>query len=204
MPKRQNRYLKKALRSIHSGLVRRHVSTSQLTILKDLIAVVQSIATVFALVAALYWFWLQRESEPRIRVDQTLTQHPNPADERSIFLEVDVTVTNIGKVVATPVCATVEVKELSPSNAELKFEKMQEFRLEPGETDQTYFRVLPLSRSPRLIAAATHIVLKGDESWDWRTRSVFTLATDSKNEPRSITSSTDGSHLLQRDPNPSQ
>jgi len=118
-----------------------------LEITKLIFEIVQATATILAIVAGGYWFLLQRSTVPQIKLDQTITQRSAANEPHTILVAVEVHATNVGKVRVDLEPGQLDVMQINPrtdSPLILKSYALNKLTLEPGESDQAIFQVIPV------------------------------------------------------------
>jgi hypothetical protein len=105
----------------------------------------QGIATILAIIAGGYWFFLQRGTKPQIKLEQTVTQRAVAGEPHETLIAVDVRVTNTGKVKVDLdpgdlVFMQVNPELTDPNAPPLDSFKLKSVSLEPGESDQALFQ----------------------------------------------------------------
>jgi hypothetical protein len=118
---------------------------SLIEIVKVWIDTTQGIATILAIIAGGYWFFLQRGTKPQIKLEQTVTQRAVAGEPHETLIVVDVRVTNTGKVKVDLDPGELELMQVNPIPTDPKAALLDSFELkrvtlEPGESDQALFR----------------------------------------------------------------
>jgi hypothetical protein len=152
------------------------VSNARLTSVRDVASTVQSIFAVGAIIAASWWFFTNRQDQPRVRIEHILSQRPDTGEPGSIFLGVEVKVTNIGNVRVDLEKGAIELAEVNPLGKPLKTAQPEGVSLEPGESDQVYFAKLLLESSVRTVELQTS--LEAGQGWRWNHRSLFDIGAN--------------------------
>jgi len=108
-------------------------------LLKPWFELLQSLGTIAALIAGLWWFLVQRSTYQNLKLEQTITQRPIPGAGLKM-VTIDVRVTNIGKVGINLKESEMDVYQLIPkATKELSKFKLDAVYLQPGESDQVAF-----------------------------------------------------------------
>jgi hypothetical protein len=146
---------------------------------KDLLAAIQSLLTMTALILAGWWFIHQGMESPRVKIDQLVSQRP--FRDSSTLVGLEVRVTNTGNIPLDVLNGEIRVYDVNPGLTNppdnvLKRDTFDRFRLEPSEMDQPYFWMLSVPRSVRTIKIYTRIPL-GD-GYVSELRSLVDLGTD--------------------------
>jgi hypothetical protein len=116
--------------------------------------IVQSLATILAIVAGGYWFFLQRSTKPQVKLDQTITQRAAVGEPNTVLVAIEVHATNIGKVKVDLDPGQLDVLQVNPRTDKpitLKSYSLNKLTLEPGESDQAIFQVLAVYDSVKTI-----------------------------------------------------
>jgi hypothetical protein len=122
-------------------------SKTPLEITKLIFDMVQTIATILAILAGGYWFLLQRSTVSQIKLDQTITQRSAANEPHTILVAIEVHATNVGKVKVELEPGQLDVMQINPRTdtpLNLKSYALNKLTLEPGESDQAIFQVLPV------------------------------------------------------------
>jgi hypothetical protein len=125
---------------------------SALETVKLYVEVVQGLATIVALLAGGYWFFLQRSTSPEVKIEQTVTHRPVQNEPGFTLITVDVRATNVGKVKVDLQPGEFELRQVNPtlpaaskngeSNKPLLAFVLKPMTLEPGESDQALFKTI--------------------------------------------------------------
>lgn len=108
--------------------------------IKDWLAILQSVATIVAILAAGWWFFMQRQNQPRLRLEHRIA-HRRLSPDRQLLI-VDIMLSNVGNVKLDLNCGKIRVFTILPQRAVLVNAEDQcnagERLLEPGEGDQVH------------------------------------------------------------------
>lgn len=120
---------------------------SALETVKLCVDVVQGLATIVAILAGGYWFFLQRSINPQIKIEQTVTHRPVQGDPGFMLMTVDVRATNVGKVKVDLQPGEFELRQVNPTlsgdtTKPLVALVLKPMTLEPGESDQALFKTI--------------------------------------------------------------
>jgi hypothetical protein len=170
--------------------------TGKLAFVKDAAGTLQSLFTIGAIIAAGWWFYANRQNKPRIKIEHIVSQRGDRGEPGSIFVGVEVKVTNIGNVhVHLSPDGKVEVAECNPGSRMLETDPPTEVELEPGESDQIVFSKLLVPSAVRTLEVRTE--LAAPEGFKWVYRSLVDLdATTTGKESSSSSSGNDTSTTL--------
>jgi len=118
---------------------------SLVDVVKVWVETIQGIATILAIIAGGYWFFLQRGTKPQIKLEQTVTQRAVAGEPHETLIVVDVRVTNTGKVKVDLDSGELQLTQVNPIPTDPKSARLESFELkrvtlEPGESDQALFR----------------------------------------------------------------
>jgi hypothetical protein len=129
------------------------------TQIKPWVDVIQGAATVAAVLLGGWWFWEQRSINKNIKLDQTVSWERPASGEANVFLvAVDVRATNIGKVKADLKPGLLEVTQVNPRTPKptiLYTDSLDDVTLEPGESAQARFVILPIYSTVKAIQVHT-------------------------------------------------
>jgi len=104
---------------------------------KPWLEMAQGLGTIFALCAALWWFYAQRFTHLNLKLEQTVTQRHMPGKDHRVLVFVDVRATNIGKIRIPMESGTLAIYQVNPYQHDvLKQITLDPITLEPGESDQ--------------------------------------------------------------------
>lgn len=107
---------------------------------KDWLQMAQSVLTIAAIAGAGWWFLMQRQAQPHLRIEHRVT-HRRLAPRRQLLI-VDVMLSNVGNTKLDLQCGKIRVFEILPSRALLVNTKDEcnvgERVIEPGEGDQVH------------------------------------------------------------------
>ena len=156
---------------------------------KDFLSAVQSLATVIALIAAGWWFHAQRQTAPKVKIEQLLSQRGDARDPTMTLVGIEIRVTNIGNVAlhlrggklgVDDVNPGLERKENGPPEArEVYAADIHEIDLEPGEFDQPYFTRFSVSKAIRTLQISTAYPVPGEPGEFWSYRALFDIGNES-------------------------
>lgn len=122
--------------------------------IKPWIDLIQSLATITAILCAGYWFLLQRSTKQQVKLDQVITQRVAAGEDHTILVAIEVHATNVGKVKVELDPGRLDVTQINPRTAApvtLETYELHRLTLEPGESDQAIFQVVPLYDTVRTI-----------------------------------------------------
>jgi hypothetical protein len=136
--------------------------------LKSWIAALQGVATIGAILAGAYWFFLQRSTKPQVKLDQTVTQRPVVGDDDEILITVDVRATNIGKVKVDLQPGQFDLLRLNPpQGGPLISYALRALSLEPGESDQALFKTVIVRSSVKTVQVHSDYKVPGTGNNYW-------------------------------------
>lgn len=130
--------------------------------------ILQSLATILAIVCGAIWFYMQRSTKYQVKLDQTITQRPL-AGSKNTLITIDVRATNIGKTKVTLQHGQFDLRQLNPTGfgALKSFPLEDKLELEPGESDQALFKTLILDSSIKTVQAHSDYPVPGtDKFWN--------------------------------------
>lgn len=146
---------------------------------KDTLAAVQSLATIVALLAGAWWFVKQNQDAPRLKVEHMVSAHEDPASAEKLIIAVEVKATNTGNTpISIPAGRIRLISIMSDPPLELDKVRMEDRWLEPGESDQLYFRTYRVPAKIGTLQIETHV--PSDHNTEWETSSLFDVKRDSK------------------------
>jgi hypothetical protein len=163
---------------------------------KDQFASLQSIATILALALAAWWFNQQRELESKVTVQHLLSHRPleeNPREEL-VGLEIRVTNTGLTSVHLNPGVLIIgdvnpgvpTAPDVAPERHILLRDKTQDVSLEPGETDQCYFRTFVVPSFVKTIQLSTELRVPKENNY-WNSSTLFDLGKIDAGKTQTIT-----------------
>jgi hypothetical protein len=151
----------------------------QLTTVKDFMSSLQSFATVVALIAGGWWFFEQRQDAARLKVEHTITGHQDTSPD-FVLVGVEIKASNTGNThVRVPVGTIRLIDIVSQSVDILKEDGMQAVELEPGESDQIYFKTFHIPKSTGTIRIET-VVPDDKADLQLTSNSLFDVKAESK------------------------
>lgn len=130
----------------------------------------QAIATLIALIAGAYWFHLQRNTVPQIKLEQIVTQRPLANGENETLTTVEVRTTNVGKIKVDLGGGTMDIHQLNPTGKPAAFttEKLDPVSLEPGETDQSLFKTFVFTNAVKTIQVHSVYKVPSSKEMYWQ------------------------------------
>lgn len=140
----------------------------------------QGIATILAILAGGYWFFLQESLKPQVKLDQTVTQRSLAGESDQTYITVDVRTTNIGKVKVDLKPGELDLREVNPTpqgSGSLGSYPLKALILEPGESDQAIFQALIVPNSVKTIQVHSDYAVPGKTKEYWNLLSVVDLGT---------------------------
>ena len=147
---------------------------------KPWLDLLQGVGTVLALTGGAYWFYLQRNTEPQIKLDQIVTQRPLAGADDRTLITVEVRATNVGKVKVSLQPGSMEIRQLNPTGqqAPLKVLPLGQLTLEPGEADQSLFKTFVLYNNVKTIQVHSQYRVPKDMEMYWNLYSPVDLGTE--------------------------
>jgi len=146
---------------------------------KDIAAIVQSVFTVVAIIAAGWWFWFGRQNEPRVRIDQSLTHFRVPEGNNSaVVAAIDVKVTNTGNVLVKLDGGHVDIDSIGPNSRSLDTQQIKKSVLEPGEQEQVYFTSIDVPDD--IWAVQVYTQIPSPSHLSWHLASAFSIKGEEK------------------------
>jgi hypothetical protein len=147
--------------------------TSRIDRFKTWVETIQGIATIIAIVAGGYWFFLQRSDKPEVKLDQVITQRGLEGESDQILITLDVRATNTGKTRVDLSDGELDLTQLNPTpGVSLHSYPLKVMTLEPGESDQALFRAVILPNAIRTIQLHTFYRVPGQTNEYWNLLSV--------------------------------
>jgi hypothetical protein len=140
-----------------------HTSESPVVeMLKSWLSVLQSIATIAAIICGGIWFYMQRSTKPQVKLDQTITQRTLTGSNDTL-ITIDVRATNIGKTKVTLNYGQFDLDQLNPTGVGRLWGSplADNLNLEPGESDQALFKTLILDSSIKTVQAHSDYPVPG-------------------------------------------
>lgn len=158
--------------------------------LQPAISVTQSLFTIAALIAGLVWFIKRREGAPRANVEHNVSFAK--LDGRTVYVGVNVSITNSGRVkiqpkVAEPIASLVIIEEVAPylgkeqKSQELSPEYMlkplgartfpAKVLIEPNETHTVLFEFI-IQEETKVIKVYSHIDNSYNKGSGWDTTTI--------------------------------
>jgi hypothetical protein len=155
---------------------------------KDTLAVVQSIFTIGALIAAGWWWFAGRQDKTRIRIEESVSHRPDSSDAGYNIVVVDVRVTNTANVVVEiePKDGEIDIDEISTPSKSLLVKQVGGFRVEPNETEQVFFQTFRLPSDIKTIQVYSEFQTH-EKAFYWHLAGAFDVA-DSDHETQKSTS----------------
>lgn len=147
---------------------------------KPWLDLLQGLGTILALTGGAYWFYLQRNTEPQIKLDQIVTQRPLAGTDDRTLITVEVRATNIGKVKVALQPGSMDIRQLNPTgtDAPLKVLSLVPLTLEPGETDQSLFKTFVLYNDVKTVQVHSQYRVPRDREMYWNLYSPVDLGTE--------------------------
>lgn len=112
----------------------------RLSQVKDWLSIIQSVMTIGALLAAGWWFLMQRQDKPRLKIEHRISHIRLSPNEQ--LLIVDVMLSNVGNIKTDLNCGKIKVYQILPARGVLVNQQDQcnaePHALEPGEGDQVH------------------------------------------------------------------
>jgi hypothetical protein len=155
---------------------------------KDLLAAVQSLFAIGALIAAGWWFLAGRQDKTRIRIEESVSHRPDSSDAGYNIVVVDVRVTNTANVVVEidPKDGEIDIDEVSTPSKSLLVEQVGGFRVEPNETEQVFFQTFRLPSHIKTIQVYS-VFQTHEKAFYWHLAGAFDVA-DTDHETQKSTS----------------
>ncbi len=155
---------------------------------KGWLEIVQSALTIFAILAAGWWFRTQRQNRPRLKIEHRLTHRRIAKDKQ--LLVVDAMLSNVGNVKLDLKCGKFKIYEILPvvpTERALLVNREDacnegERVLEPGEGDQVH-EEYPLDGNVSTVRVYTFFENPDQKSIGWELTSFYDL------QPASVSNS---------------
>ena len=164
-------------------------SDSGIANVKNWVETIQGIATIVAICAGAYWFFMQRSTNPQVKLDQTVTQRLAVAQSNQTLITVDVRATNIGKVKVDLGPGQLELFQINPSPAPptaLISYTLKALTLVPGESDQAIFAAIKVQNTVKTVQVHSYYPVPHESKKYWNLLSAVDIGTDaSKKESAS-------------------
>jgi len=142
--------------------------------------IAQNIVTVAAILAGGIWFLLQRSNAPQLRLDQTVSQRLLSGSTDTWLIAVDVRATNVGKVRISLAGGVMQLRQINPiPGGIIKEEKLQDLVLEPGETDQAWFRTYQVPNTIKTLQVRSDYAVPGSQRLHWNLLSAVDIGSPS-------------------------
>lgn len=158
--------------------------------IKTWIETIQGIATIAAILAGAYWFFLQRSTKPQVKLDQTVTQRPVDGHSDQTLITVDVRAMNIGKTKVDLDSGQLDLIQINPTPEPpvkpLISYNLKAISLEPGESDQAIFVAVKI-QNLKTIQVHSDYPVPGENKKYWNLLSVVDIGGDA-NKKESATS----------------
>jgi hypothetical protein len=114
---------------------------------KKWIDTLQGVATILAAFLAGWWFLEQRSTTKNIKLDQTVSWQRAEGVDHTLLVTIEVHATNIGKVKVSLDPGLLEVIQVNPQPTQVTVlyrARLDKMVLEPGESAQAIFHLLPV------------------------------------------------------------
>jgi hypothetical protein len=159
-----------------------------LATVKDVFATLQSLATIVGLVGAGWWFYKQRETEPKAKVEQVVSQRVDAQASSRTLVGIEVRVTNTGYLRLDLKRGTILVEGVNPGlprkpGGPPESRKLFEHHviptvLESGEFDQCFFTRISLPNQIKTIQITTSFPVPNEQGEFWIQRGLFDIGTN--------------------------
>jgi hypothetical protein len=157
---------------------------STLETVKLCIDMVQGLATIVAILAGGYWFFLQRSISPQVKIEQTVTHRPVQGEPGYMLMTVDVRATNVGKVKVDLQPGEFELRQVNPTlsgddNKPLVAFVLKSMTLEPGESDQALFKTIEVPVEIKTVQVHSDYAVPNETKKFWNLLSAVDVSENS-------------------------
>ena len=138
--------------------------------MKDPASTVQALLTIVGLLLAGWWFLQQRANSVRVKTEHFVTQRADIQDSKKLIVGVEVRISNVGSVpVGSGDGSFAEVYSINPPiQKPIAHADVDSFYMQPGESEQAWFRLLEIPDSIKTIKVVSSMRLASGYRWEWR------------------------------------
>lgn len=156
----------------------RSVQIPSLADSKEILAAIQSGATIVALVAGGWWFITKNQAAPRLKVEHAIAAHGIDLKSGELLVSVEIKATNTGNTPISVPEGELRIIRMGSGAKILSKDTTEERTLQSGESDQIYVKTYLVPPDWKTIQIESHVPYH--DGSEWQTISLFDVKTDSR------------------------